>query len=322
MVDSLSQTVQNRKETAKIKRKTSFSVRFKKAIPIYLLLLPSLALLIVFHYLPIFGIAIAFEDYSPVLGVFRSKLVGLKYFYQFLASAEFWRVMKNTILINIYSLIFGFPVPIIFALFLNELRSNKFKKLVQTISYLPHFISWVVVAGIVVSILSPSTGLINAILKNVLNVEPIYFLSKPRYFRSIVIIASIWKSFGMSAVYYIAALTSIDQELYAAAAIDGAGRLRQTWHITLPGLRLIIIVLLVLDVGSIISIGFDKIYLLYNPLLRDVGEVISTYTFNLGVVGTQYSLSSAIGLTQSIVNFILVFLANKLSKKIAGWSLW
>lgn len=295
---------------------------FKKSIPIYLLILPSLILLIIFHYLPIFGIAIAFQDYSVFKGVFGSKFIGFANFQRFLTDPNYWRVMRNTIIINLYDLAIGFPVPIIFALLLNELTSNKYKKLAQTVSYLPHFISWVVVAGIVTTVLSPSNGLLNLFITKVLNMDSVYFLAEPKYFRMIVTLTDLWKSFGMSAVYYIATLSSIDQELYASAAIDGAGRLRQTWHITLPGLRMIIIVLLVLKMGNMISVGFQKIFLLYNPLLYDVGDVISTYTYRLGIEKARYSLTSAIGLTQSVVNFIMVISANKLSRKIAGWSLW
>ncbi|HOJ12465.1 MAG TPA: ABC transporter permease subunit [Clostridiales bacterium] len=300
----------------------SFSTKFKKSIPIYMLLLPAMMLLLVFHYAPIFGIVIAFKNFSPFKGIIGSNWAGLKYFISFLTDENFWRVMRNTILINFYQLVFGFPFPIIFAIFLNELKSDKFKKVVQTVSYLPHFVSWVVVASIVTTVLSPSSGIINSFLKSVLNIEPIYFLVKQQYFRSILVVSSIWKGFGMSSVYYIASLASIDQELYQAAAIDGAARIRQTWHITLPGLRNIIIVLLVINIGSIITIGFEQIYLLYNPLVYDVGDVISTYTYRLGIEKVQYSLTSAIGITQSAVNFILVYTANRLSRVIAGWSLW
>jgi len=298
------------------------SVRFKKSIPVYMLLIPAMLLLLVFHYAPIFGIVIAFKDFSPFKGIFKSDWVGPKYFIDFLTDENFWRVMKNTVIINFYHLIFGFPFPIIFALLLNELWSNKFKKVIQTISYLPHFVSWVVVASIVTTVLSPTTGIINSFLKSILNIEPIYFLAKQQYFRSILVISNMWKGFGMSSVYYIASLASIEQELYYAAAIDGAGRIKQTWHVTLPGLRNIIIVLLVLNIGSMITIGFEQIFLLYNPLVYDVGDVISTYTYRLGIEKTQYSLTSAIGITQSVVNFALVYTANRLSRIIAGWSLW
>lgn len=189
-------------------------------------------------------------------------------------------------------------------------------------SYLPHFISWVVAASIVTSVLSPSTGVINIILKNIFHIEPIFFLAKKEYFRSIVVLSAIWKGFGMSAVYYLSALSSIDPGLYEAAYIDGAGKFRQTLHITLPGIKTIAVVLLVLNVGSIVTIGFEQIFLLYNPAVYDVGDVISTYTYRLGIEETRYSLTSAIGLTQSIVNFILVMAANRIAKAFAGWSLW
>ena len=205
---------------------------------------------------------------------------------------------------------------------LNELRSKRLKKFTQTVSYLPHFISWVVVASILTEVLSPTTGLVNTILGSLFGTEPIYFLTKANYFRPILVFAEIWKSFGMNAVYYIAALSGIDSELYEAAAIDGAGKLRQTWHVTLPGLRNIIIVLLVLQMGTLINVGFEQVFLLYNPTVYEVADVLSTYTYRLGIESKQYSLTSAIGLTQSVINFLMVFFANRLSKKVAGWSLW
>lgn len=302
-------------------RKVPFKARFKKSLPIYALLLPGVVLLLFFHYVPIFGIIIGFEDFSPYKGIFGSPWVGFKHFIRFLTDPNFWRVMRNTLVINVYQLFFGFPFPIIFALFLNELWSSKSKKAIQTISYLPHFLSWVIVASLFRNMLSPSQGIINGLVE-FFGGDPIYFLTKTRYFRTIIIIQSVWKGFGMSAVYYIASLSSIDTQLYEAAAIDGAGRLRQTWHITLPGLRNIIIVLLVLQMGSMITIGFEQIYLMYNDPVYAVGDVISTYVYRLGIESTQFSYTAAIGVTQNIVNFLLVFSANKLSRSIAGWSLW
>lgn len=298
--------------------------RFKKNrdLPIYLLLLPGVLLLFIFHYLPLFGILIAFKDYIPFKGIFGSRWIGMQNFKYFLADKKFWTVLKNTLEINILHIIFGFPVPILFAIFLNEIWSSRFKKVVQTISYLPHFISWVIVAGITTSILSPSTGLLNMFLKFVFGKEPIHFLAITKYFRPIIVITGIWKEFGMNAVYYLAALSSIEVQLYEAAKIDGAGRLRQTWHITLPGIKTITIVLLVLQVGSLVTIGFEQIFLLYNPLVYEIGDVISTYTYRLGIKQTRFSLTSAIGLTQSIVNFILVYSTNRLARTYAGWSLW
>ncbi len=297
---------------------------FKRSrdLPIYQLLLPGIVALFIFHYIPLFGVVIAFKNFIPFKGILGSDWVGLRNFRYFLLDENFWQVLKNTLEINIMQIIFGFPIPILFALFLNEIWSVRFKKMVQTVSYLPHFISWVVAAGIFTSILSPSTGIVNLFLKNVLNIEPIHFLSISRHFRPIIIISSIWKGFGMNAVYYFAALSSIDVQLYEAAKIDGAGKLKQTWYITLPGLKNIAIVLLVLQVGSLVTIGFEQIFLLYNPLVYDVGDVISTYTYRLGIEQTRYSLTTAIGLAQSVVNFILVYSTNRLAKAFAGWSLW
>lgn len=303
------------------RKKKKLSTRMRTAVPIYIMLIPATVVLILFHYFPLYGLAIAFEDFSPFKGITGSLWVGLKHFKYFLSDENFWRVMKNTLAINFYQLIFGFPIPIIFALLLNEVSSTKLKKTVQTVSYLPHFISWVVVASIFTEILSPTTGLVNAVVK-FFGGEPIYFLIKKEYFRTILVVQSTWKSFGMSAVYYIASLSGIDTELYEAAAIDGASKMKQIWHITLPGLRNIIVVLLVMQIGNMMTIGFDQIYLMYNPMVYDVGDVISTYTYRLGIEKTQYSLTSAVGISQSLVNFILVYGANRLSKKIAGWSLW
>lgn len=315
--DELALTV---KKQQSLKRSHGFSK--SRDIPIYLLLLPGVLLLFVFNYIPLFGVVIAFENYVPFKGIMGSDWVGFKNFEYFLLDKKFWSVLQNTVEINFLHLIFGFPVPIIFALLLNEIWSTKFKKIVQTVSYLPHFISWVVAAGIFLSILSPSTGLVNVFLQNVLGIEPIHFLTIEKLFRPILVVTGVWKGFGMSAVYYLAALSSIDVQLYEAAKIDGAGKIRQTWHITLPGIKNITIVLLVLQVGSMVSIGFEQIFLMYNPLLYEIGDVISTYTYRLGIEQARFSLTSAIGLTQSIVNFILVYSTNRLSKAVAGWSLW
>ena len=298
--------------------------RFRKNrdLAIYGLLLPGMFLVFIFNYIPLLGIIISFKEYSPFQGIVGSPWVGLKNFIYFFLDDNFWRVMKNTLIINIMQIVIGFPMPIVFALFLNELWSVKLKKIMQTISYLPYFISWVVAASIISSILSPSTGIVNMFLKNAFGMSPVHFLAKKEYFRTIIVLSAIWKNFGMNAVYYIAAISSIDNELYAAARIDGAGKLRQVWHVTLPGIRNIAIVLLVLQVGSIVSIGFEQIFLLYNALVYEVGDVISTYTYRLGIEQTRYSLTTAIGFTQSIVNFILVYITNRLSKTFAGWSLW
>jgi putative aldouronate transport system permease protein len=287
----------------------------------YGLLLPGVLLVVIFHYIPLFGIIIAFKDFNPFAGIIKSEWVGLRNFEFFLIDENFWRVMRNTITINIMQIIMGFPIPIIFAILLNELWSARLKKITQTVSYLPYFISWVVAAGIITSVLSPSTGAINVFIKK-FGIAPIHFLAKEKYFRPIIIVTGIWKSFGMNAVYYIAAIAAIDTQLYEAAKIDGAGKLRQIWYVTLPGIKTMAIVLLVLQVGTLVSIGFEQIFLLYNPLVYEVGDVISTYTYRLGIEQARYSLTTAIGLTQSIVNFILVYTTNRVAKSFAKWSLW
>ena len=294
----------------------------KRDIPIYILLLPALFLIIIFNYIPMYGIIIAFKNFSPYKGITGSEWRGVENFKYFLLDNNFWRVMKNTIIINFYKIIFGFPMPIIFALSLNELTRTKIKKLVQTLSYLPYFISWVVAAGIFIQILSPAGGIVNILINKIFGIDPIYFLAKKEYFVPIVIISGIWKDFGMGSVYYLATLSTIDPTLYEAAKIDGAGRWKQTVYITLPGIKFIAIVLFIINIGSMVTIGFEQIFLLYNPLVYDVGDVISTYTYRLGIEQTRFSLTTAIGFTQSIVNFVLVYSANKISKKVAGWALW
>ena len=304
-------------------RKSRIRFKASRDVPRYLLVLPALALLLVFCYGPMYGIIIAFQDYSPYRGVFGSDFVGFKYFENFLKDENFWRVMGNTLIINFYELIFATPVPIIFSLLLNELRNSKLKKTVQTISYLPHFVSWVVVASIVNTILSPTSGIVNVCLQSIFKMdEPIYFLAKSGYFRTILIVTSIWKGFGMSAVYYLAALAGIDPQLYEAAKIDGAGKWKQMLHITLPGILPIFTLLFILNIGGMISIGFERVFLMYNPLVYEVGDVISTYVYRMGIVNSQFSRTTAIGFSQSVVNFLLVYFANRLSKKFVGFAMW
>lgn len=302
------------------KRKNHFEPA--RDIPRYLLILPALVLLIVFSYGPIYGIVIAFQDFSVYKGIFGSEFVGLKYFKMFLSSANFWLVLRNTLMINLQQLIFGLPFPVIFALMLNEIQSKVFKRTIQTISYLPHFISWVVVASIVSSILSPTTGVVNVVMKNVFGMEPVYFLSKSQYFQGILVGSSVWKNFGMAAVYYIATLSGIDPCLYEAARIDGANRWKQTLHVTIPGILPMFVLLMVLNVGKLVSIGFEQVYLLYNPSVYEVGDVISTYTYRLGIEHNQFSMTTAVGVAQSVVNFILVMTANKVAKMTVGYHMW
>lgn len=301
-----------------VKKAEKLRFKFDRDIPLYLLLLPAVTIVAIFYYIPMYGIVIAFQDYNPFKGVLHSQWVWFKHFADFLSDSNFWRVMRNTIIINLYTLVLGFPAPIILALLLNEVTSIRFKRITQTISYLPYFISWVVVAGIITSVLSPSNGLLNVVLNKLFGIEPIFFLGQPKYFRLIVVFSGIWKSVGITAVYYIATLTTINPDLYEASKIDGANRWRQLWHVTLPGLQSIITVMLLLQIGSLVTIGFEQIFLIYNPLVYDVGDVISTYAYRLGIEQSKYSLTTALSTTQSVVNFMLLFIANKVSRKLTG----
>lgn len=288
---------------------------------IYSMVLPGLIYFILFKYVPLSGVIIAFQDYSVFTGIFDSKFVGLKHFYNLFTYPEFFRVLKNTLLISIYQIVLGFPAPILLALLMNEVRKMFFKRVVQTVLYLPHFISWVIVGGLVINFLSPSSGMVNDILKW-LGKEPVFFMQEPSYFRSIVVTSGIWKEVGWGTIIYLAALAGINPELYESAEVDGAGKLKQAFSITLPSLLPTIMVLLLLRVGHVLDLGFEQIYMLLNPLVTETGEVLDTYIYRIGLLGGQYSYTTAIGLFKSLVGVILVVGANLLSKKTTGNSLY
>lgn len=293
----------------------------KSDIQLYIMLLPFLLFYIIFVYKPMWGLQIAFRDYNMFKGMSGSPWVGLENFRAVFSSPYFGRILRNTLLISTYSLLFSFPMPIILALLLNEVRSTKYKSVIQTCTYLPHFISTVVVAGMVTSFLAPSTGIVNIVLSK-LGFEKIYFLSKPEYFRTIFITQGIWQGAGYSSIVYIAALAGIDMELYEAARIDGCGRWKQTLHITLPGLLPTIVMIFIMNVGNILNVGYEKIILLYQPATYETADVISTYVYRMGIENADYGVSTAIGLFNSVVGFIFVFTANTLSNKINGMGLW
>ncbi|MBP1988421.1 ABC transporter permease [Paenibacillus eucommiae] len=289
---------------------------------LYVLLAPALVLLFIFNYIPLYGIVMAFQDFTPFKGVLGSPWVGLKHIVYFWNDETFWRVMRNTLIINFYDLLFGFTAPIVFALLANEIKIKLFKRVTQTISYLPHFLSWVVVSGIFYIMLSPDAGPVNNLLHALFGTKPVFFMTQQDLFRSIVVFADIWKGVGWSAILYFAVISSIDDSLYEAATIDGANRLQQTIHVTLPALLPMIVLLFLLRVSTIFAIGFDRIFLLQNPLVFDVSEVISTYVYRIGLQNFQYSLTTAIGFVQSLLGFIMLLTANKLSKKLAGLGLY
>ncbi|RAV21859.1 ABC transporter permease [Paenibacillus contaminans] len=302
-----------KKKSKRVYRKTLFSL--------YLLLAPVFVLTFIFKYIPIYGIIIAFEDYSPFKGFFNSPWVGLKHVKYFLSDESFWTVMNNTLILNFYDMIFGFSAPILFAILANEIMNKSFKRVAQTISYLPHFLSWVVVSGIFYQMLSPTTGLVNEMIGWFGGTE-IFFMTEKEYFRGILVSAGIWKEIGWSAILYFAVIAGIDSSLYEAASIDGASRLRQIWHITLPGMVPMIVLLLLLRLGSMFDVGFERVFTMQNSLVLDESDVISTYIYRLGLERAQYSLTTAIGFVQSMLGFLMLVTANWLSKKTTGMGLY
>lgn len=302
-------------------RKSNFLKEVKRNRYLFLMLLPVLLYFVIFSYIPMFGNIMAFEDYSVAKGFLHSEWVGLKWFKEFFSSIYFGRLIKNTLAISVYSLLIGFPIPIIFALMLNEIKDGPFKRVTQTISYLPHFISVVVVVGLLFNFLSPVDGIVNMMLHN-MGKETINFMSEPKWFRTLYIGSNIWQNFGWDSIIYLAALSSVDPQLYEAAQIDGAGKFKQMLHITLPGIVPTIIILLIMNVGNIMNVGFEKIILMYSPATYETADVISTYVYRRGILGSQFSFSAAVGLFNSVINFVLLFTVNKISKRVSEVGLW
>jgi len=293
----------------------------RKNWDLYLLMLPVVIYFIIFKYAPMYGVQIAFKDYIATKGIWGSPWVGLKHFNRFFRSYHFESVVRNTLGISIYQLLAGFPIPIILALMMNEVRKQKFKKAVQTVTYSPHFLSTVVLVGMMTSMLSPRNGIINQLIKG-LGMEPIYFMAEPGWFKSLYVWSGVWQNAGWNSIIYMAALSGIDPQLYEAAIVDGATKRQRIWHITIPGILPTAITLLILNTGNIMDVGFEKVYLMQNGLNLTVSEVISTYVYKEGLVGADYSFSTAVGLFNSVINFILLIIVNKISKKATETSLW
>jgi putative aldouronate transport system permease protein len=280
---------------------------------LYLMILPALAFYFVFKYVPIYGIVLAFKDYKFNLGIMGSPWSGLENFRDVFKATLFWQALRNTLWLNLLSLIVGFPLPIIFALLLNEVSHSGFKRVVQTISYLPHFISWIILYGIILAMTTRNTGIFNVLLVKTGNAQ-INFLTDKGWWLGIYVVSSVWKETGWQAILYMSALTTIDPGLYEAAAIDGAGRWKSMIHITLPGIKSTVVILLILNVGRIMSIGFDKPFLLSNGSVNDIGSVLSTYVYSLGILNAQYGFTTAVGFFQSVVNFVILIGADKIAK--------
>ncbi|WP_214626376.1 ABC transporter permease [Paenibacillus agaridevorans] len=287
----------------------------------YMLLIPGLIFLFLFKYAPMYGIIIAFQDFNIFGGISGSEWVGLAQFERLLQSDEFLQVLTNTLLISLYKITILFPIPIVIALMLNEVRRMFFKRTIQTIIYLPHFLSWVIISGLFINILSPSGGIVNEIIRS-FGGEPISFFTSNSLFRSLVVFTAGWKEMGWNAIVFIAALAGIEQEQYEAAAIDGAGRIRQMWSISLPGMLPTIVLMFILRIGSLLEAGTEQILTMYNPLVYETGDVIGTFVYRMGLGQQDYSFSTAVGLFNSAVGFLLIIIGNMLSRKFIGRSIW
>lgn len=294
--------------------------RIGKSKYLYLLMALPMIYYILFHYLPLYGVIVAFKDYNIVKGVFGSPWVGFKWFEKFLTDPYFWKLVRNTLLLSLYSLLWGFPIPIILAVALNEIRASGFKKVIQSISYLPHFISTVVVCGMLVNLLS-SEGLVNSLLKTV-GKSPVQFLMYPQYFRTIYVLTGIWQSAGWTSIIYLAALTAIDQEILDAALIDGANRVQRIRHVNIPCIMPTVATMLILQIGKMMSVGYEKVLLLYNGSIYETADIISTYVYRRGILSNSFSYATAVGLFESVIAVILLVTANKISKKMSDTGLW
>lgn len=321
------------KQVVKGKKKTnlSFMEELKNNWQLWVMVIPLLVWLFFFALRPLYGVSIAFLEYSPFRGIDGSKWIGFENFRELMfgpSKEMFWRAFKNTVLISIYGLIFAFPVPIIMALMFHELRSGKYRKTLQTITYAPHFISEVIVCSLVLTMLAMNTGMFNILLEKLfalfgIEYKQIHFMAESRFFRTIYTLSGIWKEAGFGSIVFFSALCGIPSELYEAAKVDGAGRLKQIWYISLPGIIPTIMIMLIIRVGNILNVGYEKVLLLYNPGIYDTADILSTFTYRMGVAtNPDYGLSTAASLFNSVVGFAMVVLANRISKKFSETSLW
>lgn len=293
----------------------------KRNYELYLLSIPILLYYIIFCYVPMYGVQIAFRDYSASRGIWGSEWVGMEHFMRFFKSYNCVQIIQNTLVLSLYTLAAGFPIPIIFAILINEIRGSKLKKTVQMISYAPYFISTVVLVGMLISFSSPSNGIINKLL-GVVGIGPISFFAEPKWFKHIYVWSGIWQMVGWNSIIYISTLSSVDMQLYEAATVDGANKLQRIWHVDVPALMPTMIILLILNVGGLMNLGFEKIFAMQNSLNLSASEVIATYVYKMGIEGSEYSYSSAIGLFNSVINCVLLVICNMVAKRIGETSLW
>ncbi|MBW7452936.1 ABC transporter permease [Paenibacillus sepulcri] len=289
--------------------------------PLHMMMIPGIILVLIYHYAPMFGLVIAFQNFKPAFGIFRSEWVGWDNFEYMLQLPNMAQVIWNTLYIASMKVITGLMVPIVIAILLNEIRIAAIKRSIQTLIYLPHFLSWIILGGILIDVLSPSKGIVNQLLQW-FGIEPIFFLGDARHFPYVLITTDLWKDFGFSTIVYLAALTGINPSLYEAAVIDGASRLRQAWHVSLPGMTPIIVLLATLSLGQILNAGFDQVFNLYSPTVYDTGDILDTFVYRLGLQQAQYSLATAVGLFKSAVSFILISVSYLLAYRIANYRIF
>lgn len=302
------------------KRKTTLRL-MKQNYQLYFFLIPAVVFVALFMYGPLYGLQIAFKNFRTDEGIWGSAWVGLKWFERFFSTPRCWEIIKNTLVISVYSLIAGFPLPICLAIILNYVKNLRFKKFAQTVTYMPYFISTVVLVAMMDLFFSPTSGFVNTIIKG-FGGEPIYFMGISSLFPHMYVWSGIWQSMGYSSIIYIAALSGVSPELHEAAVIDGANILQRIWHIDVPTIMPTMIILLIMSCGNIMNVGYEKVYLMQNDLIIDVSEIISTYVYRIGLINNQFSFSTAIGLMNNLINFIILVAANKLSNKIFGSGLW
>jgi putative aldouronate transport system permease protein len=294
---------------------------FRRHWQLYLILLPAVFYFIVFKYVPLTNAVIAFKDYNVVLGIWGSPWVGLKHFAAFFNNPVFWTLLQNTLGLSLYALVVGFPLPIILAIFLNEIKDGLFKRAVQMVTYAPYFISTVIMVSMIILLLSPRLGVINLGLQAI-GAKAVNFLGIPDMFPSIYVWSGVWQYSGYSAIVFLAALAGVDPQLYEAARMDGASRIQKIWHIDLPGIMPVLVIILILNVGNLLGVGFEKIFLMQNPLNLGSSEVISTYVYKVGLLNANFSFATAVGLFNSVINMILLVLVNQFAKRISNTSLW
>ena len=304
-----------------LSRKSTLQVLFDQRY-LMLLMVPGLLSLIIFHYLPIYGVQLAFKDFDPSLGITDSTWVGLRHFETFFNSPGILQVLWNTLTISFAKIIFAFPAPIILAILINEVRHTGTKRVIQTISYLPHFVSWIVAATLIQGVLSPSSGVVGWFFHEILNANPPTLLADKNFFVPMIVLTDIWKEVGWGTVIYLATMSSINSELYEAASIDGCGRWQKVWHITIAGLMPVIVLMLILRFGGILNAGFDQVYNLINPMTIEVGDIIDTYIYRIGLQNFEISFTTAVGLFKNIIGFALLVVVNQVSKRFSENTLW